>query len=104
MTPNIFPALRYRDGHQAIDWLVRVFGFEAQAVFDAPDGGVGHAQLRFGAGVIGLNSAGSTPAGSPWATVKQGIYVCVTDVDAHHDRAAAAGANIVTPLTDQSYG
>ena len=104
MTPNIFPALRYRDGHQAIDWLVRVFGFEAQAVFDAPDGGVGHAQLRFGAGVIGLNSASSTPAGSPWATVTQGIYVCVADVDAHHDRAAAAGATIVTPLTDQSYG
>ena len=104
MTPNIFPALRYRDGHQAIDWLVRVFGFEAQAVFDAPDGGVGHAQLRFGAGVIGLNSASSTPAGSPWAAVKQGIYVCVKDADAHHDRAAAAGANVVTPLTDQSYG
>jgi Uncharacterized protein conserved in bacteria len=28
----------------------------------------------------------------------------VQDVDAHHDRAKAAGAEIVTPLTDQSYG
>ena len=28
MKPNIFPALRYKDGHAAIDWLVRTFGFE----------------------------------------------------------------------------
>jgi uncharacterized glyoxalase superfamily protein PhnB len=104
MKPNIFPALRYRDGHAAIDWLVRVFGFEAQGVFDAPDGGVGHAELRFGPGVIGLNSAASTPAASPWSAVRQGIYVCVKDADAHHDRARDAGADIVSPLTDQSYG
>ena len=104
MTPNIFPALRYRDGHAAIEWLVRVFGFETQAVFDAPDGGVGHAQLRLGAGVIGLNSAASTPADSPWSGVRQGVYVCVKDVDAHHDRARAAGANVVSGLADQSYG
>jgi uncharacterized glyoxalase superfamily protein PhnB len=104
MRPNIFPALRYRDGHAAIDWLVRAFGFEATAVFDTPDGGVGHAELRLGPGVIGLNSANSTPSASPWSGVGQGIYVCVQDVDAHHDRAKAAGAEIVTPLTDQSYG
>jgi uncharacterized glyoxalase superfamily protein PhnB len=104
MQPNIFPALRYRDGHQAIDWLVRVFGFEVQAVFDAPDGGVGHAQLRFGPGVVGLGSAASTQTASPWSAVRQGIYVCVKDVDAHHDRARDAGADIVSPLTNQSYG
>ena len=104
MRPNIFPALRYRDGHAAIDWLVRVFGFEATAVFDTPDGGVGHAELRLGPGVIGLNSANNTPSESPWSGVGQAIYVCVQDVDAHHDRAKAAGAEIVTPLTDRSYG
>jgi uncharacterized glyoxalase superfamily protein PhnB len=104
MKPNVFPALRYRDGHAAIDWLVRVFGFEAQAVFDTPDGDLGHAELRLGTGVVGLNSAAKTPAGSPWAGVGQGLYVCLKDVDAHHDRAKAAGAEIVTPLTDQSYG
>src|SRR5262245_21080221 len=104
MQPNIFPALRYRDGHAAIDWLVRVFGFEAAAVFKAPDGGVGHAELRLGAGLIAVNSAASTPPGSPWSGVGQGIYVCVKDADAHHDRARDAGAEIISPLTDQSYG
>ena len=104
MKANIFPALRYRDGHAAIDWLVRVFGFETQAVIDAPDGGVAHAQLRLGPGVVGLNSAANTSADSPWTGVGQGLYVCLKDVDAHHDRAKSAGADIVMPLTDQSYG
>jgi uncharacterized glyoxalase superfamily protein PhnB len=104
MTPNIFPTLRCRDAHASIDFLIRAFGFEKQAVFESPDGGVGHAQLRFGAGVLGLNSATSTPPGSPWAAVRQGIYMCVPEVDAHHDRARAAGAPIVAALTDQSYG
>jgi uncharacterized glyoxalase superfamily protein PhnB len=104
MTPNIFPALRYQDGHAAVDWLVRVFGFEAQSVVDAADGAVAHAELRCGPGAICLNSATSTPAGSPWASVPQGVYVCVADADAHHARAVAAGAEVVMPLIDQSYG
>ena len=105
MTPNIFPAVRYKDGHAAIEWLVRAFGFEKQAVYDAPDGTVAHAQLRFGPGVFGLSSteAGRTPD-NPWSTVRQGIYVSVNEVDALHDRAKAAGADIAMPLTDQEYG
>jgi uncharacterized glyoxalase superfamily protein PhnB len=31
-------------------------------------------------------------------------YIIVTDVDAHHDRAVAAGAKVVYPPTDQDYG
>ncbi len=32
------------------------------------------------------------------------LYLVVEDPDAHHDRARAAGAEIVMPLTDQPYG
>ncbi|WP_396888573.1 VOC family protein [Micromonospora craniellae] len=33
------------------------------------------------------------------------VYVYVGDtVDAHHDRAVAAGAEVVMPLTDTDYG
>lgn len=32
------------------------------------------------------------------------VYVIVDDVDAHHARAKAAGAEIVIPPTDQHYG
>ena len=49
---------------------------------------------------------GSGPAdpGNPWSTTRQGIYVRVDDVDAHHARAKAAGAEIVRPLADTDYG
>src|SRR5262249_7206477 len=40
----------------------------------------------------------------PWSKVRQGLYVHVGDVDAHHARAQAAGAVIATPLQDMDYG
>jgi uncharacterized glyoxalase superfamily protein PhnB len=104
MTPNIFPVLRYKDGHAAIDWLARAFGFEKQVVSDAPDGSVAHAELKFGPGVIGVSSAGPAQPGNPWSSVRQGVYVTVTEVDALHDRAKAAGADIASPLKNQDYG
>jgi uncharacterized glyoxalase superfamily protein PhnB len=104
MAPNIFPVLRYADGHAAIAWLSRAFGFDTQAMHDAPDGGVAHAELTLGAGVVMLSSATPPQAGNPWSSVRQGIYVTVTDADAVHDRAKAAGAEIVSPLKDQDYG
>jgi uncharacterized glyoxalase superfamily protein PhnB len=100
---NIFPALRYQDAPAAIDWLVRAFGFEKKGVHAAPDGSIAHAELQFGTGVIGLSSAHKIP-GNPWSGVRQGVYVHLADVDAHHDRAKAAGADIASPLTNQDYG
>jgi hypothetical protein len=41
---------------------------------------------------------------NPWSTVRQGVYVTVAEIDAHHDRARSAGAGIVKPLADTSYG
>jgi uncharacterized glyoxalase superfamily protein PhnB len=104
MKPNVFPALRYQDGHKAIDWLTRAFGFEKHVVHDAPDGTVAHAELRFGPGTFGLSSGHATPGDNPWSRVRQGIYVRVSDPDALHDRAKAAGAEIASPLKDQDYG
>lgn len=102
--PSLYPALRYRDGRAAIEWLCQAFGFERHVVFDAPDGSIGHAELQMGTAVVGLSSAGPVSAGNPWSAVDQGLYVCVTEVDALHDRARKAGAEIVMPLKDQDYG
>jgi uncharacterized glyoxalase superfamily protein PhnB len=103
MSPNIFPALRYENGNAAIDWLGKAFGFEKQMVVPGPDGGVAHAQLSFGSGMIMLGSGKHEP-GNPWDQVPQGIYVYVEDVDAHYRRAKAAGAEIVRDLQDTDYG
>lgn len=102
--PNVFAALRYRDAHAAIAWLNRAFAFEAAAVYDGPAGTVAHGELRHGASVIGVNSAGPVDPANPWTTVRQGLYVWVGDVDAHHANAVSHGASIVRPLADTSYG
>ena len=103
MSPNIFPALRYKNGTAAIEWLGKALGFEKQMVVPGPDGSIAHAQLKFGEGVVMLGSGKHEPP-NPWDQVAQGIYVYVADVDAHDRRAKAAGAEIVIDLRDTDYG
>jgi len=105
---NIFPTLRYEDASAAIDWLERAFGFEEKEVHRGEDGIVQHAELRLEAGLIMLGQyreqgwmGGTAP--DPLAS-PQGIYIVIDDPDAHHERAKAAGAQIVRGLTDQDYG
>lgn len=103
----IYPTLRYRDAVKAVDWLAEAFGFEKIAVHPAPDGKIGHAELRFEDGIVMLNSAPDDFSHTPSADFKYvscSLYIAVSDVDAHHDRAKAAGAEITMGLTDMDYG
>jgi uncharacterized glyoxalase superfamily protein PhnB len=104
MTPNIFPVMRYHDAPGAMDWLSRAFGFEKQSEFANADGTIAHAEMRLGAGVIGISSNGPAAPENPWSAVRQGVYVRVGGIDAHHDRAVRAGAAIVKPLANTDYG
>jgi uncharacterized glyoxalase superfamily protein PhnB len=104
MNPNLFPVLRYDDAPAAIDFLVAAFGFEKASDHRLPDGRVAHADLRFGPSGIGISSTGTSPADSPWAGVRQGIYIVVADPDAAYATARTASADIAVPITDQSYG
>lgn len=104
---SLFPALRYRDGHAALDFLERAFGFERQAVFDGPGGTIAHAELRLGSACIGVNTATPPVADNPWTSVRCGIYAVLPDGDAVNTlagQAAAAGARIAQPLRDTDYG
>jgi uncharacterized glyoxalase superfamily protein PhnB len=102
--PTIFPVLRYKDARAGIDWLMRAFGFENQAEFAGPDGTIVHAEIGFGAGVLSISSMMPPTPANPWSSVRQGIYMRVTDPDAHHGQAKGAGAEIVGPLQDMEYG
>ena len=102
--PSVFPVFHYKDARVAMDWLVRAFGFEKHSEVAAPDGSIAHAELRFGVDTIGIGSVQPPEPAKPWTLVREVVYVVVTDVDAHHDRAKAAGAEIAMPLTDQPYG
>jgi uncharacterized glyoxalase superfamily protein PhnB len=106
--PNIIPSVRYQDANAGIDWLKRAFGFEEHAVYRDDDGTVVHAELRLGTGMIMIGQVregdwmdGRTPDSLASA---HGIYVVIDDVDAHHDRAKAAGAQIVREPIDEDFG
>lgn len=107
----VIPTMRYRDAPAAIDWLCRAFGFGRHLVVPGPDGAIAHAELSFGAGMIMLGSYGSgeldhlmAVPGDAGGRCTQSVYVVVTDVDAHHERAAGAGAEIIMPPRDQDFG
>ena len=109
---TVIPALRYKDAHAAIDWLVKVLGFTAQAVHDGPDGKVAHAQLTFGNGMIMLGSASTTNKGSEnWVQPDdvggrstQTTYLIVEDAAAVYESAKAAGAEMTLELQEMDYG
>ena len=102
---SIYPTFHFRDARAAIDFLERAFGFERKAVYDADDGTVQHAEMRLGDGIVMFGDTKDTefaklapPPGSA------SVYVAVDDVDALHERAKAAGAEIVYGPKDQHYG
>jgi uncharacterized glyoxalase superfamily protein PhnB len=104
MPKTVIPTLRYADADAAIAFLERAFGFERGDVHRGGDGQVHHAELRFGDGWVMLGTArddGAELSTSPGAAT---AYVVADDVDALHDRAVAAGAEVVRPLADTDYG
>ena len=113
--PNIYPCLGYRDAKAAIGWLCEAFGFEERMVHPGNDREVAHAELSLGPGIIMLGSASNdmpavdtdalTAGGeADFSRIPFALYVAVEDVDAHCDRARAAGAEIVREPDDTDYG
>lgn len=100
---KIYPALKYRDAPAAVAWLEKAFGFERKMIVPGPGDSVAHAEVGLGEGIVMLGSEREPEPGNPWCA-ESGIYVAVDDVDAHHERARAAGAEIVMPLRDTDYG
>jgi uncharacterized glyoxalase superfamily protein PhnB len=103
---SIHPTLLYRDAAAAIDFLERAFGFETLARHDNPDGTVAHSELRLGGDVImvGTGAAELQDAPDDFRAARVGVYLGVEDLDAHYERASAAGANLTRPLQDTDYG
>jgi uncharacterized glyoxalase superfamily protein PhnB len=100
--PSISPVIRSPDPAAAMTFLEAAFGFRVHEVHEGPDGAIAHAEVAFGNGMVMVGP--STGGDSVFDTGAQSIYVVADDVDALHDRAVAAGAEIVFPLTDQDYG
>jgi len=90
---TVIPVLGYDDVPEAADWLCRAFGLRVRLrIADH------RIQLIFGDGAVVAAGGGVGDASS------HSLLVRVEDADAHHARAEAAGARIVSPPTDYPYG
>jgi uncharacterized glyoxalase superfamily protein PhnB len=102
---TITPYLLYEDVDAALDFLARAFGFREALRYTAEGGYVSHAEMRLGDGTIYLGDPGDgyrNPRRLGGVTVH--VNALVDDVDAHCERARAAGAEIVEEPADQPYG
>ncbi|MEI9980929.1 MAG: glyoxalase [Edaphobacter sp.] len=110
---TIVPSLRYRDALAAIDWLMRAFGFEKQAVYLGPDNTtVMHAQLTFGNGMVMLGSVDNggeaarfmvQPTRSASARPRASASSSPTPTPSTPPQEAA-GATMALDIRDMDYG
>lgn len=105
---NLVAALIYRDPKAAMLWLEQAFGFELTFLIEDEKGGPAHIQMSYGSATLMIGHEWSENHASP-ASVggknTQAIHIYVdADVDAHCERARAAGAEILVEPANQFYG
>ncbi len=96
---SVTPYLVVDGAASVIDFLKEVFNAQEVMRLAAPQGRIGHAEMRIGDLVVMLGDAhdGHKP-------MQAMLHVYVDDADATYQRAVAAGAPSVQAPTDQFYG
>jgi uncharacterized glyoxalase superfamily protein PhnB len=103
---TVWPILHYDDTEAALRLLVDVLGFRAALVVRDDRYGIAHAELRWPEGGTVLFGStrhldgvhGAIPRGA------SAMYVPTDRVEAVHERALAAGVDIVQPLARTEFG
>lgn len=104
---TVTPYLIVSGAAQAIDFYKNAFGATELFRMAAPDGRVGHAEIKIGDSVIMLadempDMGYRSPRSLGGAAVSTMLYV--DDVDARFKQAVEAGAKVQRPLANQFYG
>jgi uncharacterized glyoxalase superfamily protein PhnB len=105
--PSITACPIYLDPKGALAFLEAAFGFELDVLVLGEGDEVVHAEMRFGDGKIEVGAAWSDRIASPKVLGKASasIHVQLADgIDAHCERARAAGAEILREPATQPYG
>lgn len=111
---TVVPCVSYRDANAMMDWLCNVIGFTKHAVYPDDKGGVAHAELVLGGGMLMVSTAPGPDAEYAWAKLMrhpdavgfetQSPSLYVEDPDAVYARVKASGATIVMDIEDKHYG
>jgi uncharacterized glyoxalase superfamily protein PhnB len=107
--PTFASAVYYRDPLAALDWLEKAFGFKRQFVVYGPEGKVAHSEMRFEGGSVMIcgswpGMASTSPADLDGKNTQSVHVQLQSGIDAHCQRALAAGAKVVREIADQFYG
>jgi len=104
---GVMPYLCVKGAAKALEFYAQAFGAEETMRFTAPDGQLGHAEMRIGDAVVmladeypemGIKSP-HTIGGTPVS-----LMFYVEDVDAFVRRAVDAGAKLTEKVEDKFYG
>jgi PhnB protein len=116
--PPVIPMIAYENGPAAMDWLARAFGFTERTRMTEPDGRLSHGEMEAGDGMIMMATPSphyhgpkrhrdESEAARRWSEVPyiiDGVLVYVENVDAHFQRARAAGATILSEVESSVNG
>lgn len=104
----LISAVCYQDPKAALAWLEKAFGFELVMLIEDADGRLLHSEMRWGDAAVMVGNEWSADHKSPKSIGgknTQTVHVQITeDVDAHCERARAAGAEIIMEPETQFYG
>ena len=97
---TLTPYLQVREAPELIDFITRAFG--GQETFRGGPGSEGglHCEMSIGDSML-MIGGGAAWRGTPKPTA---IHLYVPNVDELYERALAAGATVLNPLTEQPYG
>lgn len=101
-------ALCYHDPKAALKFLEAAFGFDLVMLIEDADGNLAHSEKRFGDSLIMIGTEWTAQHKSPASIGNlntQTVHIHLEgDIDAHCERARAAGAEILMEPEDQFYG
>lgn len=102
---NVLPRLVIRGADAALEFYRQALGAEVTSRFTAPDGSVVNADVRIGESMLTLKDeddvdrSAASYGGSPVL-----LMIMVSDADAVAAAMIVAGARVIFPVSDQSYG
>ncbi len=105
---TVTPYMIFKDAAPALEFYRRAFGATEILCKKDDQGRVRHAEMMVGTSPIML--AGEFAEFPEWKSAESRggspvhLYLYVEDADALFQRAVAAGAKVLLPMTDQDYG